>query len=105
MEDGESGPSSNGGSPDLSVKLDFGLGQAGVDEETREAWPFAFGLQYSITLNGENLTTNLVVTNADDKSFDVQVLMHTYLRVTVSVKRQQSVPQKSASLLTVHCRT
>jgi glucose-6-phosphate 1-epimerase len=70
---------------DLSVKLDFGLGAQGVDSQTRELWPYAFGLVYSVTLNRDSLTTNLVVTNDDTKPFDVQVLMHTYLRVKVSL--------------------
>ncbi|KAK5663592.1 hypothetical protein OQA88_4023 [Cercophora sp. LCS_1] len=66
---------------DLSVKLDFGLSGSGLDEETRKKWPYAFGLIYSVTLNRESLTTGLVVSNDDDKAFEVQVLLHTYLRV------------------------
>ena len=68
---------------DLSVKLDFGLSSANLDAKTRSLWPFAFGLIYSVTLNRESLTTSLVVTNDDDKPFDFQVLLHTYLRVKV----------------------
>ena len=69
---------------DLSVKLDFGLSAASLTAEVRELWPYKFNLIYSVTLNRENLTTSLVVTNDDDKPFESQVLLHTYLRVNVS---------------------
>ncbi|KAK0746405.1 galactose mutarotase-like domain-containing protein [Schizothecium vesticola] len=67
---------------DLSAKLDFGLSSAGLDAATREAWPFAFNLIYTVTLDRGSLTTSLVVSNDDEaRPFDCQVLMHTYLRV------------------------
>ncbi|KAK0734321.1 aldose-1-epimerase [Lasiosphaeria miniovina] len=66
---------------DQSVKLDFGLSSANLDDKTRALWPFAFSLIYGVTLNRDSLTTSLVVTNDDDKPFDCQVLLHTYLRV------------------------
>ncbi|KAK4227238.1 galactose mutarotase-like domain-containing protein [Podospora fimiseda] len=66
---------------DLSVKLDFGLSAASLSAETQKLWPFKFNLIYSVTLNPSTLTTSLVVTNDDDKPFDSQVLLHTYLRV------------------------
>jgi len=65
------------------VKLDFGLSAAGLHDSVKKLWPFAFNLIYSVTLNRDSLTTSLVVTNDDDKSWDCQVLMHTYLRVKV----------------------
>lgn len=68
---------------DLSVKLDFGLSSAGLDGATKAKWPYAFNLIYSVTLSRESLTTSLVVSNDDDKPFDAQVLLHTYLRVKV----------------------
>ncbi len=77
----ESAPSST--KADLSVKLDFGLSSSGLDPATRAAWPYAFNLIYSITLNRDNLSTSLIVTNEDTRPFDCQVLMHTYLRVKV----------------------
>ena len=77
----ESAP--DGGPADLSAKLDFGLSSAGLDVATRELWPFAFNLIYTVTLNRESLTTSLVVTNDDDKPFECQVLLHTYLRIKV----------------------
>lgn len=73
---------------DLSVKLDFGLSSASLDAATRALWPFTFGLIYSVTLNRESLTTSLVVTNDDDKPFDVQVLLHTYFRIKDITKIQ-----------------
>lgn len=73
--------SSSSAAADLSVKLDFGLSAGSVDEETRKLWGYSFGLIYSVTLNRDSLTTSLVVTNDDDKPFDMQVLMHTYFRV------------------------
>ncbi|KAK0669380.1 galactose mutarotase-like domain-containing protein [Cercophora samala] len=68
---------------DLSVKLDFGLSSAagGLDPKGKEAWGYKFNLIYSVTLNRRDLTTSLVVTNDDERVFDCQVLMHTYLRV------------------------
>ncbi|KAK4205195.1 galactose mutarotase-like domain-containing protein [Triangularia verruculosa] len=68
---------------DLSVKLDFGLSSAadGLDPKAKDAWGYKFNLIYSVTLNRKDLTTSLVVTNDDDRPFDCQVLMHTYLKV------------------------
>lgn len=68
---------------DLSVKLDFGLSSAGLDGETRGKWGYEFNLIYSVTLSKKSLTTSLVVTNDDEKAFEVQVLLHTYFRVQV----------------------
>ena len=70
---------------DQSVKLDFGLSKASLDPKARELWPFAFNMIYSVTLNQDSIVTNLVVTNEDDKPWDCQVLMHTYLRIGVSL--------------------
>jgi len=75
--------SSEGGA-DLSVKLDFGLSSAGLSEETRGAWGYKFNLIYSVTLSKGSLGTSLVVTNDDERPFELQVLMHTYFRVEVS---------------------
>ncbi|KAK3341278.1 galactose mutarotase-like domain-containing protein [Lasiosphaeria hispida] len=75
----ESAPGS--AAADLSVKLDFGLSSANLDPSARALWPFQFGLIYTVYLNRDSLTTSLVVTNDDDKPFDCQVLLHTYLRV------------------------
>lgn len=67
----------------MSVKLDFGLSSSGLSEDARQKWPYAFNAIYSVTLNTDSLTTNLVVTNDDEKSWECQVLLHTYLRVEV----------------------
>ena len=79
----ESAP--NSASADLSVKLDFGLSTPGLEDGARSAWPFQFGLLYSVTLDRDSLTTSLVVTNQGDKPFECQVLLHTYFRVGVSL--------------------
>lgn len=79
----ESGESKDGG--DSSVKLDFGLSPNNLSEESRKAWPFEFGLIYSVTLAKEGLTTTMVVQNVGEKAWEFQVLMHTYLRIKVGL--------------------
>ncbi|KAM4058044.1 aldose 1-epimerase domain-containing protein [Hirsutella rhossiliensis] len=64
-----------------SVKLDFGLSSENLDDATRAAWPYKFGLLYSVTLDRESLNTTLVISNQGDESFDLQTLLHTYFRV------------------------
>ncbi|KAK3329362.1 galactose mutarotase-like domain-containing protein [Apodospora peruviana] len=66
---------------DLSVKLDFGLSPAALDSDTKSKWPYVFNMIYSVTLSRDSLTTSLVVNNDDDKPFECQLLLHTYLRV------------------------
>ncbi|KAJ5675479.1 hypothetical protein N7462_008376 [Penicillium macrosclerotiorum] len=73
--------SSESGQGDFSVKLDFGLSHALLTEEFRKAWPYEFGLVYSVTLTKDTLATALQVTNEGKENFEFQVLMHTYLRV------------------------
>jgi glucose-6-phosphate 1-epimerase len=55
-----------------------------LSEEFRKAWPYEFGLLYSVTLSKEGLETSLQVQNKGNQNFDFQVLMHTYLRIDVS---------------------
>ncbi|KJZ77546.1 hypothetical protein HIM_03270 [Hirsutella minnesotensis 3608] len=64
-----------------SVKLDFGLSSDNLDSATRALWPYKFGLLYSVALDRESLTTTLVVSNEGDEAFEIQTLLHTYLRV------------------------
>lgn len=73
-----------GGTGDSSVKLDFGLSDAMLDEATRKKWSHPFGLTYSVTLSADDLETSLVVRNTGETSFDFQVLLHTYLGINVS---------------------
>lgn len=47
-------------------------------------WPYQFGLTFSVTLSSEELETSLVVRNTGSKTYDFQVLFHTYLAVDVS---------------------
>ncbi|KAJ6104573.1 hypothetical protein N7523_010893 [Penicillium sp. IBT 18751x] len=73
--------SSDSGQGDLAVKLDFGLNHSMLSEDFKKAWPYEFGLVYSVTLSKDALATSLNVTNEGKQNFDFQVLMHTYLRV------------------------
>ncbi|CAJ2500476.1 Uu.00g033290.m01.CDS01 [Anthostomella pinea] len=75
----ESSPST--GASDASIKLDFGLSSATLDDKSKELWPYTFSAIYSVTLTPDSLGTGIVVTNDGDKPFECQVLMHTYLRV------------------------
>jgi glucose-6-phosphate 1-epimerase len=54
-----------------------------LSEDFKKAWPYEFGLVYSVTLSKDGLATSLNVTNEGKQNFDFQVLMHTYLRVAV----------------------
>ena len=71
------------GEGDGSVKLDFGLSPSNLDAKAKEAWPFAFGLIYSVSLGREGLTTTMVVRNEGEVAWEFQVLLHTYLKVKV----------------------
>ncbi|KAI2467077.1 galactose mutarotase-like protein [Annulohypoxylon bovei var. microspora] len=74
--------SSESASPsDISVKLDFGLSSATLEDQVKSLWPFTFSIIYSVTLTPENLSTSIVVTNDGNQPFEFQTLMHTYLRV------------------------
>lgn len=55
-----------------------------LTEDFQKAWPYDFGLVYSVTLTKESLETSLQVQNKGTQNFDFQVLMHTYLKVDVS---------------------
>lgn len=79
----ESGQSKDGG--DSSVKLDFGLSSSNLSEESKKAWPYSFGLIYSVTLGKEGLTTTMVVRNEGESAWDFQLLLHSYLKVAVSI--------------------
>jgi glucose-6-phosphate 1-epimerase len=67
------------------VKLDFGLSDAELSEESKKAWPYSFGLIYSVTLSKDGLTTTMLVRNEGETSWDFQLLMHSYLRISVSI--------------------
>lgn len=76
-------PGSDAGQADLTVKLDFGLSHSMLTEEFRKAWPYEFGLVYSVTLTQDTLETSLQVRNEGAQNFEFQVLMHTYLNIAV----------------------
>ncbi|KAL2013344.1 hypothetical protein VTN00DRAFT_869 [Thermoascus crustaceus] len=77
-----------------AVKLDFGLSHGMLSEEFRRAWPYEFGLVYSVTLSKESLETSLQVQNKGGRAFEFQVLLHSYLRVDdiskIRIKNLQS---------------
>ncbi len=77
--------SENRGSADAGIKLDFGLGPQNLSEEARKAWSHTFGLIYSVTLTRDSLRTNIMVRNEGQEDWEFMVLMHTYLRVDVSL--------------------
>lgn len=76
-------PGRDGDQTDLTVKLDFGLSHSMLTDEFRAAWPYEFGLVYSVTLTTNSLETALQVRNEGQQNFDFQVLMHTYLSIAV----------------------
>ena len=79
----ESGKLASGG--DSAVTLDFGLSSAQLSEESKKAWPYDFGLVYSVTLGKDGLQTMLKVQNKGKESFEFQMLLHTYWKVDVSI--------------------
>ena len=77
----ESGALARGG--DDCVKLDLGLSHAQLSDEAKKAWPYEFGLVYSVTLGKDGLQTMLNVNNQGKESFEFQMLLHSYFRVDV----------------------
>eukprot|EP00606_Chrysophyceae_sp_TOSAG23-5_P000839 GSChrysophyteH2.ASY1.ANO1.1178.1 assembled CDS len=64
-------------------------------EATKAVWPHKFKLSYRVTLRAGQLETELSITNTDVSDYDVQALLHTYLRVpditTVAVGGLQGI--------------
>ena len=79
----ESGALAKGG--DDRVKLDFGLSTAQLSADAKKAWPYDFGLVYSVTLSKDGLQTMLNVENKGQASFEFQMLLHTYFRIEVGI--------------------
>lgn len=82
---GKSSSESLGNKADTTVKLDFGLSSSMIAEESRKAWPYEFGLVYSVTLSPDRLETSLQVQNKGSQPFDFHVLLHNYFKVPVSL--------------------
>lgn len=74
------------GSADDGVKLDFGLYSSALPDNFKKAWPYDFGLVYSVTLSREGLQTVVNVRNEGSEGFEFQVLLHTYLRIDVRIR-------------------
>jgi glucose-6-phosphate 1-epimerase len=79
---------------DTAVTIDFGLSPSNLDEEARQAWPYSFGLIYSVRLSRDGLETSIVVRNEGQEAWDFQVLMHTYFRVQVGKGVQEMLAGK-----------
>jgi glucose-6-phosphate 1-epimerase len=90
----ESAPAS--GATDNSVKLDFGLYSSALPDKFKQAWPYDFGLVYSVTLSPEGLRTVVNVRNEGTESFEFQVLLHTYLRVKVRTVEKIEDPRRDS---------
>lgn len=67
------------------MKIDFGLSPSNLDDAFKKAWPYNFGLIYSITFNKDELETSILVRNEGGEAWEFQTLMHTYLRVKVRI--------------------
>jgi glucose-6-phosphate 1-epimerase len=88
---GKSTSESSSSKVDGSIKLDFGLSTTMLDDKARNAWPYDFGLVYSVTLGKGTLETAMHVQNKGDKSFDFHCLFHTYLRIKVPAEHSTEV--------------
>jgi glucose-6-phosphate 1-epimerase len=62
-----------------------------LDDKARKAWPYDFGLVYSVTLGKGTLETGMHVQNKGDQSFDFHCLFHTYFRIKVPEERSTGV--------------
>ncbi|KAI0444925.1 galactose mutarotase-like domain-containing protein [Xylaria telfairii] len=82
----ESTPSAS--QSDASIKLDFGLSSATLDDKSKELWPYTFSAIYSVTLTPDGLSTGIVITNDGKEPLECQVLLHTYLRINDITKVQ-----------------
>ncbi|KAH8700232.1 galactose mutarotase-like domain-containing protein [Talaromyces proteolyticus] len=69
------------GKKDSTVKLDFGLSSSMLSEQFRKAWPYEFGLVYSVILSPESLETSIHVQNKGSQPFDFHVLLHNYFKI------------------------
>ncbi|KAF3915899.1 hypothetical protein AA313_de0203891 [Arthrobotrys entomopaga] len=67
---------------DAGISVDLGLGSESLSEDVRSKWGYNFNLIYSVKLTDDTLETKMVVQNAEaERSFDFNVLFHTYLRI------------------------
>ena len=85
------------------MKLDFGLYTATLSEEAKKAWPYDFGLVYSVTLGKDGLQTMLNVRNEGKEAFEFQMLLHSYFRVKVCFAFDFVAPtvQREADLMSL----
>ncbi|KAL1976670.1 hypothetical protein VTN31DRAFT_2952 [Thermomyces dupontii] len=92
---GKSTSESDGGT---AVKLDFGLSTEMLKEDVRAAWPYQFGLLYSVILSPDALEISLQVQNKGNERFEFHVLLHNYFTVPdVNKIRIKNLQSKSYS--------
>lgn len=97
---GKSTSESDGGT---AVKLDFGLSTEMLKEDVRAAWPYQFGLLYSVILSPDALEISLQVQNKGNERFEFHVLLHNYF--TVPVFLSKTSPKEVGSLIFVRMST
>jgi glucose-6-phosphate 1-epimerase len=66
---------------DDSVKIDFGLSSSNLSDEHKKAWPYEFGLVYTVTLGKDGLQTMLNVRNEGKESFEFQNLVNNKIKI------------------------
>lgn len=82
------------------MKLDFGLSSSNLSPEAKKAWPYEFGLVYSVTLSKDGrLQTMLSVRNDGKESFEFQMLLHSYFAVEVSASPQKGAWGRFANIV------
>ncbi|GFY86411.1 Galactose mutarotase-like superfamily protein [Actinidia rufa] len=53
------------------------------DPYSRSMWDFSFQATYKVILDAKSLSTELVITNTDNKSFSFSAALHTYFSASV----------------------
>ncbi|KAL6952082.1 glucose-6-phosphate 1-epimerase [Sarracenia purpurea var. burkii] len=53
------------------------------DPYSRSMWDFSFQAMYKVILDARSLSTELVITNTDNKPFSFSTALHTYFRASV----------------------
>ena len=75
-----------------TASTQFALGDS---EATRQLWPHSFRAEVRVTVGGQRLEINLVITNTGRDSFTFTAALHTYFRVedvaTAAVEGLQGV--------------
>jgi glucose-6-phosphate 1-epimerase len=79
-----------------------------LSDQFRKAWPYEFGLVYSVILSPDSLETSLQVQNKGDKPFDFHVLLHNYFKIPVGLLKLNIIevisPAKRVWFALGHCQ-